>query len=46
MFQRTIDELFHGLPKAFDIIDDILFVGIDDLCRDHDATLEQEYAEK
>ena len=38
MFQRKIDELFQGLPNVFDIADDILNAGIDDMDRGHDGT--------
>ena len=39
MFQRKIDELFWGLPNVFGILDDILIVGLNEMGRDHDATL-------
>ena len=37
IFQET-DELFQGLPDMFDIADDILVAGFDNIGKDHDAT--------
>ena len=39
MFQRTIDEIFKGLPNVFAIADDILVVGYDVDGEDHDDIL-------
>ena len=39
MFQKKIDELFHGVSNLFGIVDDILIAGFDKPSRDHDATL-------
>ena len=40
MFQRKMNKLFHGLSNVFDIADDILITGFDDLGRDHNEMLE------
>ena len=39
MFQMKIDKLFQGLPNVFDIANDILIAGFDDLGRDHDEAV-------
>ena len=39
MFQRKIGELFQGIPNLFDITDDILIAGLNELGRDHDETV-------
>ena len=36
MFQKNVDEFFHGIANIFGIIDDILIAGFDELGRDHD----------
>ena len=41
MFQKKINELFHGLPNAFGIADNILIAGLDDLGREHYAILDK-----
>ena len=40
MFDRKIGELFQGLLNVFDIANNILIAGLDDLGRDHDTTLD------
>ena len=39
MFHRKMDKLFQGLPNMFGIAYDISIAGLDELGRDHDATL-------
>ena len=41
MFQKKIDELFHGISNICDVDDDILIAGFDELGGDHDATLDK-----
>ena len=40
MFQE-IHKLFNGVPDVFCIADDILIVEFDDLCCEHDTTLDK-----
>ena len=39
MFQQKINETFKALPIVFGIAVDILIVGYDADCKDHDITL-------
>ena len=41
MFQWKIDEVFNDMPNIFGITDDILVVGYEDDCRDHDKTFQR-----
>ena len=41
MFQKKIDKLFNGLPNVFGIVDDIFIVGLDELGRDHNETVDK-----
>ena len=39
MFQRKIDKLFSGMTKVFNIANDILNAGFDELGKDHNEAL-------
>ena len=39
MFQQKIDEIFKCLLNTYGIADDLLIVGYDADCRDHDKAL-------
>ena len=39
IFQRKIDEIFKDLPNVFSIADEILVVGYEADCKDHNKTL-------
>ena len=39
MLQGKIDEIFKDLPNVFGTVDDILVVGYNADCKDHDDTL-------
>ena len=41
MFQRKINELFHDLSYVFDIANDILIAGFDELGRDDEETVDK-----
>ena len=38
MFQCKIDKIFKDIPHVFGIADDIVIVGYDKNCHDHDKT--------
>ena len=40
MFSKN-DKIFNAIPNVFGIADEILIVGYDADCRDHDRTLRQ-----
>ena len=48
MFQRKIDELFHGLPNVFGIAYDVMTSGFDDVGGDHNEKVDKvlKYGEK
>ena len=39
MLHQKSDDILKGLPKVFDIADDIVIVGYDAESRDHDKTM-------
>ena len=41
MFQKKIDKLCGSMPNISSIADDILIVGFNEQCIDHDATLDK-----
>ena len=41
MFHRKIDKLFQRLPYMFGIVDDILTAWLNDMGRDHNATVQK-----
>ena len=42
IFQKKIVKLYNWMPNVFSIDDDILISRFDELCRDHDTTLDIE----